>query len=106
VHRKPPGEAGTTHRHLATLPLPTTKENTMPYILIQVTDDGVTNEQKEAMISGATDLMVKVLNKDPEATFVVIDEVNTDNWGWGGEVVTKRRQRQAAEAAEAKKAGK
>jgi 4-oxalocrotonate tautomerase len=47
------------------------------------------------MIAGATDLMVKVLNKDPEATFVVIDEVNTDNWGHGGEVVTKRRQRAA-----------
>jgi 4-oxalocrotonate tautomerase len=79
----------------------------MPYILIQVTDEGVTKEQKEAMITGATDLMVNVLNKDPEATFVVIDEVNTDNWGWGGEVVTKRRQRQAAaKAAEADKAGK
>jgi 4-oxalocrotonate tautomerase len=70
----------------------------MPYILIQVTDEGVTKEQKEAMIAGATDLMVKVLNKDPEATFVVIDEVNTDNWGHGGEVVTKRRQRAAAAA--------
>jgi 4-oxalocrotonate tautomerase len=68
----------------------------MPYILIQVTDEGVTKDQKEAMIAGATDLMVKVLNKDPEATFVVIDEVNTDNWGHGGEVVTKRRQREAA----------
>lgn len=74
----------------------------MPYILIQVTDEGVTKEQKEAMIVGATDLMVKVLNKDPEATFVVIDEVNTDNWGQGGEVITKRRQRAAAERANKK----
>lgn len=67
----------------------------MPYILIQVTDDGVTKEQKEAMIAGATDLMVKVLNKDPGSTFVLIDEVNTDNWGHGGETVTRRRQRRA-----------
>jgi 4-oxalocrotonate tautomerase len=67
----------------------------MPYILIQVTDEGVTKEQKEAMIAGATDLMVTVLNKDPQATFVVIDEVNTDNWGRGGETVTRRRQRGA-----------
>jgi 4-oxalocrotonate tautomerase len=52
------------------------------------------------MIVGATDLMVKVLNKDPEATFVVIDEVNTDNWGHGGEMVTKRRQRAAAQKAD------
>lgn len=68
----------------------------MPYILIQVTDEGVTKEQKEAMIAGATDLMVKILNKDPESTFVVIDEVHTDNWGQGGGVVTKRRARAAA----------
>ena len=54
------------------------------------------------MIAGATDLMVKVLNKDPEATFVVIDEVNTDNWGHGGEVVTRRRQREAARKGAAK----
>jgi 4-oxalocrotonate tautomerase len=79
------------------------KENTMPYILIQVTDEGVTKEQKEAMIAGATDLMVNVLNKDPEATFVVIDEVNTDNWGQGGEAVTKRRRRQREAAAKAGK---
>ena len=65
----------------------------MPYILIQVTDEGVTREQKEALIAGATDLMVKVLDKDPEATFVVIDEVDTDNWGHGGETVTARRRR-------------
>ncbi|WP_322399898.1 4-oxalocrotonate tautomerase family protein [Massilia luteola] len=68
----------------------------MPYILIQVTDDGVTQEQKDALIAGATDLMVTVLNKDPEATFVVIDEVNPDNWGHGGEAVTRRRRRAAA----------
>jgi 4-oxalocrotonate tautomerase len=66
----------------------------MPYILVQVTDEGVTREQKAKIIAGATDLMVDVLGKDPEATFVVIDEVNTDNWGHGGEMVTLRRQRQ------------
>ncbi|WP_020653107.1 tautomerase family protein [Massilia niastensis] len=68
----------------------------MPYILIQVTDEGVTKQQKEQLIAGATDLVVKVLDKDPESTFVVIDEVNTDNWGHGGEMVTLRRQRAAA----------
>jgi 4-oxalocrotonate tautomerase len=75
----------------------------MPYILIQVTQEGEgpTKEQKAQMIAGATKLMVDVLNKRPEETFVVIDEVNTDNWGVAGEVVTERRKRQAAE----KKAG-
>lgn len=68
----------------------------MPYILVQVTDEGVTREQKAKIIGGATDLMVEVLGKDPDETFVVIDEVNTDNWGRAGEMVTLRRQRQAA----------
>lgn len=68
----------------------------MPYILIQVTDEGVTKEQKQQLIAGATDLMVKVLDKDPATTFVVIDEVGTDNWGVAGELVTDLRKRQAA----------
>ena len=68
----------------------------MPYILVQVTDEGVTREQKEKIIAGATGLMVDILGQDPESTFVVIDEVDTDNWGHGGEMVTVRRRRQAA----------
>lgn len=66
----------------------------MPYINIKVTDEGVTKEQKEALIQGTTQLMVDVLNKNPETTFVVIDEVNTDNWGIGFDQVTTLRNRQ------------
>ena len=65
----------------------------MPFINIQVTREGVTAEQKAALIAGATDLLVKVLNKDPQTTFVIIDEVETDNWGVAGETITVRRQR-------------
>jgi 4-oxalocrotonate tautomerase len=35
---------------------------------------------------------VDVLNKNPATTVVVIDEVNTDNWGIGGKVVTELRK--------------
>ena len=66
----------------------------MPYINIKVTDEGVTKEQKEALIQGTTQLMVEVLNKNPETTFVVIDEVNTDNWGIGFDQVTTLRNKQ------------
>lgn len=66
----------------------------MPYIQIQVTREGVSAEQKRQLIEGATRLVVDVLHKDPAATFVVIDEVETDNWGWGGESVTSIRDRQ------------
>ncbi|MCX4144553.1 MULTISPECIES: tautomerase family protein [Paraburkholderia] len=66
----------------------------MPYIKIEVTREGVTREQKNELIKGATDLMVRVLHKDPAATFVVIEEIDTDNWGWGGESITDIRARQ------------
>ena len=65
----------------------------MPYINIKITDEEVTKEQKAQLIAGATQLLVDVLGKNPKTTVVVIDEVNTDNWGIGGEVVTALRQK-------------
>ena len=64
----------------------------MPYVNIRVTRDGVTAEQKAALIKGTTQLLVDVLGKNPQTTVVVIDEVDTDNWGIGGESVTVRRK--------------
>jgi 4-oxalocrotonate tautomerase len=64
----------------------------MPYINVKITDEGVSNEQKQAIIRGCTELMVKVLNKYPATTFVVIEEVNTDNWGIGFDQVTELRK--------------
>jgi len=64
----------------------------MPYINIKITDEQVTKEQKARLIKGATQLLVDVLNKNPATTVVVIDEVNTDNWGVGGQVVTDLRK--------------
>lgn len=68
----------------------------MPYINIRITREGATAEQKAELIRGATDLMVRVLNKNPASTFVVIDEVETDNWGVGGESVTTLRRAAAS----------
>ncbi len=65
----------------------------MPYVNIKVTREGVTQDQKAALIKGVTDLLATVLGKNPSTTVVVIDEVDTDNWGIGGELVTKRRMR-------------
>ena len=56
----------------------------MPYINVKVTREGVTPDQKRAIIKGATDLMVDILGKDPATTFVVIDEVEMEDWGVGG----------------------
>ena len=65
----------------------------MPYVNIKVTREGVTPDQKAELINGVTNLLSNVLGKNPATTVVVIDEVETDNWGIGGETVTKRRQR-------------
>jgi 4-oxalocrotonate tautomerase len=64
----------------------------MPYINIKVTDERVTADQKKQLIQGATQLIVDVLDKNPATTFVVIDEVNTDNWGIGYDVVSDLRK--------------
>jgi 4-oxalocrotonate tautomerase len=64
----------------------------MPYVNIRITREGATSEQKKALIAGATKLLVDVLGKNPATTVVVIDEVETDNWGIGGESVTERRK--------------
>ncbi|MBD8027388.1 4-oxalocrotonate tautomerase family protein [Ureibacillus sp. Re31] len=64
----------------------------MPYVNIKITNEDVTPEKKAALIKGATQLLVDVLGKNPATTVVVIDEVDTDNWGIGGETVTKRRK--------------
>ena len=64
----------------------------MPYVNIKITDDGVTQAEKKTLIQGTTKLLQEVLNKDPQSTFVVIDEVQTDNWGIGYESVTEIRK--------------
>lgn len=65
----------------------------MPYVNIKITKEGATAEQKVQLIRGVTQLLSDVLGKNPQTTFVVIDEVETDNWGIGGETVTVRRQK-------------
>jgi 4-oxalocrotonate tautomerase len=63
----------------------------MPYIKIEVTREGVTPEQKRSLIKGVTDVITDVLNKDPQLTHVVIEEVDLDNWGYAGEQVSELR---------------
>ena len=65
----------------------------MPYVNIKITREGATPEQKAQLIKGATDLLVNVLGKNPATTVVVIEEVDTDSWGIGGESVTVRRSK-------------
>ena len=56
----------------------------MPYINIKITRERATREQKAELIAGVTDLMVRVLDKSPATTFVIIDEVEMEDWGIAG----------------------
>lgn len=75
----------------------------MPIVTIQVTREGsgpgrsaVTAEEKAKLIAGTSQLLLEVLNKPLESTFVVIEEVELENWGWGGLPVPEFRKRRAA----------
>jgi 4-oxalocrotonate tautomerase len=75
----------------------------MPIVNIQVTREGsapgrdsVTAEEKAALIAGVSQVLLDVLHKPLESTFVVIEEVDTDNWGWGGLPALEYRKRLAA----------
>jgi 4-oxalocrotonate tautomerase len=64
----------------------------MPFVNIKITRDGVTPGKKAEVIRRVTQVMVDVLGKNPATTMVLIEEVETDNWGVGGETVTARRK--------------
>lgn len=74
----------------------------MPYVNIKITKEGATAKQKAEIIKGVTDILVKVLDKDPNGTFVVIDEVELEDWGVGGLPLKEYRKAKAKAA----KAGK
>lgn len=65
----------------------------MPYVKIEITREGVTAEQKATLIKGVTDLITDTLNKDPQLTHVVIQEIDLDDWGFAGEQVSQLRKK-------------
>lgn len=64
----------------------------MPYVNIKITREGVTDSQKAELISGVTELLTRVLDKNPATTFVIIDEVSLGDWGIGGLPVEQYRR--------------
>lgn len=67
----------------------------MPLINIRLArrDTPATAQQKADLIAGVTEVMHKVLAKRPESVVVIIDEIDPENWGEGGEPVTAIRER-------------
>jgi 4-oxalocrotonate tautomerase len=60
----------------------------MPYVKVEIAKGIASVDQKRAVIRGMTDVLVRELGRDPEYVFVVIDEVDTDNWGRKGQSLT------------------
>ena len=74
----------------------------MPIVTIQVTREGsgpsrssVTTDEKAALIAGVSGVLLDVLGKPLDSTFVVIEEVELENWGWGGLPVAEFRKQRA-----------
>lgn len=74
----------------------------MPMVTVQVTREGtkpgvdhVTAEEKAAIYKGISQVLYDVLGKPPEWTWVVFEEVELENWGWGGMPVAEYRQQMA-----------
>ena len=74
----------------------------MPYVRIEITD-GATYEQKLQIYKETTEMLQRILNKKPEYTFVVIEEVDNKSWGHMGTSVHEIRMREAKEKAAAEK---
>ncbi|TQM12127.1 4-oxalocrotonate tautomerase family protein [Pseudoxanthomonas mexicana] len=68
----------------------------MPFVHVSITRDGTSLAQKRQLVREITDTLERVLGKQPDLTHIVIAEVDTDDWGHGGELVTERRAREAA----------
>ncbi len=75
----------------------------MPIVTIQTTKEGtapgtdhVTAEEKAAIYKGVSQVLFDVLGKPPEWTWVIIQEVETEDWGWGGLPVLQYREKLAA----------
>lgn len=60
----------------------------MPYVKVEIAKGIADQNQKRAVIRRITDVLAEELGRNPEYIFVVIDEVDTDNWGRKGMTLT------------------
>ena len=67
----------------------------MPMVNVKITREGASAEQKSQVIAEMTEVLARVLGKNPETTIVIIEEVETENWGIASESVSERRKRGA-----------
>jgi 4-oxalocrotonate tautomerase len=59
----------------------------MPYVEVKVAGK-LTKEQKEKIAKGITKVLEEVANKPPQSTYIVITEVDRENWAKGGKLLS------------------
>jgi 4-oxalocrotonate tautomerase len=76
----------------------------MPIVNILITREGAspghsaaTAQEKARLIKGVSDLLLEVLGKPLDSTFVTIHELETENWGRGGLPTLEFRKQFAAQ---------
>jgi 4-oxalocrotonate tautomerase len=69
----------------------------VPYVNIKITKEGATTDQKKQLIQGVTNMLHDILAENRQTTAVVIEEVDTDDWGIAGEMITERGKRENKE---------
>ena len=65
----------------------------MPYVNVRILK-GATLEQKSLIVAEITQTLVDVLGKNPERTHIVIDEVDSENWGFAGKLTSEIQKSQ------------
>ena len=64
----------------------------MPMVNVKITREGATAKQKNQVMAEMTEVLARVMGKNPETTIVIIEEVETENWGIAGQPVSDRRK--------------
>ncbi|MDA2385614.1 4-oxalocrotonate tautomerase family protein [Bacillus cereus] len=62
----------------------------MPFVNISLTKNNITKQQKAEIVYGFTHILQEVLGKSPDRTMIVINEINPENWGSSGILVSDR----------------
>jgi len=63
----------------------------VPYINLQITE-GATRSQKQEIVRAFTDVLVRVLGKQPEHIQIVIQDIAEADWGFAGMLTDDYRQ--------------
>lgn len=66
----------------------------MPVVNVRIIKDGATTEQKALIVAEITQTLQRVLGKRPDHTHIIIEEIESENWGFSGMLTSEYRKQQ------------